>query len=161
MFGCWGNGALRKGKKFKIFLVVMAFVFIRCHSRKSRLLQNLCIHTKNKYTCTNTCRVKLVLVQTDTILLDPRLPSWLGGIFPGPATTQGIEWFSQLAGLQWLTVFSMLNRGITLTLTGEWHSGRLAALSPIMLRNSLLTEGKLRHISVLGMWWLTKLCFSS
>ena len=40
-------------------------------------------------------------------------------------------------------------RGITITLTGDWHSGRLAALSPIMLRNYLLTEGKIRHISVL------------
>ena len=54
---------------------------------------------------------------------------------------QGIEWFSQLAGLQWLRVLSMLIRGITITLTGDWHSGRLAALSPsIMSRNSLLTE---------------------
>ena len=40
------------------------------------------------------------------ITLDPRLPfpDSVGGIFPGPATTQkvyqGIEWFSQLAGLQ-------------------------------------------------------------
>ena len=77
------------------------------------------------------------------ITLDPRLPfpDSVGGIFPGAATTQGIEWFSQLAGLQWLTVLSMLIRGIT-TLTGDWHSGRLAALYPsIMLRNSLLTEG--------------------
>ena len=38
--------------------------------------------------------------------LDPRLQflNLVGGIFPGPATThrvyQGIEWFSQLAGLQ-------------------------------------------------------------
>ena len=32
-------------------------------------------------------------------------------------------------------------RRITITLTGDLHSGRLAALSPIMLRNSLLTEG--------------------
>ena len=39
--------------------------------------------------------------------IDPRLPfpDSVGGIFPGPATTQkvyhdGIEWFSQLAGLQ-------------------------------------------------------------
>ena len=37
------------------------------------------------------------------ITLDPRLPlpDSVGGIFPGPATTQkvyqGIEWFSQLA----------------------------------------------------------------
>ena len=38
---------------------------------------------------------------------------------------------SQLAGLQWLTVLSMLIRGITITLTGDWHSG-------------LLTEGKTR-----------------
>ena len=30
-----------------------------------------------------------------------------------------------------------------------------------MLRNSLLTEGKIRHISVLGMWWLTKIMFSA
>ena len=56
---------------------------------------------------------------------------------------QGIEWISQqLAGLQCLTVLSMLISGITITLTGDWHSGRLAALSPILLRNSLLTEGK-------------------
>ena len=78
-------------------------------------------------------------------------------IFPGPATTQkvyqGIEWFSQLAGLQWLTGLSMLTRGITMTLTGDWHSGRMAALSTctsVMLHNSLLTEGKIQHISVLG-----------
>ena len=38
--------------------------------------------------------------------LDPRspFPDSVGGIIPGPATTQkvyqGIEWFSQLAGLQ-------------------------------------------------------------
>ena len=38
---------------------------------------------------------------------------------------------------------SMLIRGITIALTSDWHSGRLAALSPIMLCNSLLTEGKL------------------
>ena len=96
------------------------------------------------------------------ITLDPSFPfpDSAGGIFPGPATTQGIEWFSQLAGLQWLTVLSMLIRGITITLTGDWHSGRLAALSPsIMLCNSLLTEGKIRHISFLGMWWLTKIMF--
>ena len=90
------------------------------------------------------------------ITLDPRLPfpDSVGGIFPGPATTQkvyqGIEWFFQLAGLQSLTALSMLIRGITITLTGDWHSGRLAALSPsIMLRNSLLTVGKIQHISVL------------
>ena len=65
---------------------------------------------------------------------------------------QGIEWFSQLAGLQSLTVLSKLIRGITITLAGDWDSGRLAALSPsIRLRNSLLTEGKIRHISVLWM----------
>ena len=36
------------------------------------------------------------------ITLDPRLPfpNSVGGMFPGPATTQGIEWFFQLAGLQ-------------------------------------------------------------
>ena len=84
------------------------------------------------------------------ITLDPRLqfPDSVGGIFPGPATIrkvyhQGIKWFSQLAGLQSLTVLSMLIRGITITLTGDWHSRRLAALSPIMLHNSLLTEGKI------------------
>ena len=88
-------------------------------------------------------------------MLNPRLlfPDSVEGIFPGPATTQkvyqGTEWFSQLAGLQSLTVLSMLIRGITITLTGDWHSGQLATLSPIMLRNSLLTEGKIRHISVL------------
>ena len=49
------------------------------------------------------------------ITLDPCLPlDSVGGIFPHPATTQGIEWFSQLAGLQWLTVLSMLIRGITI-----------------------------------------------
>ena len=34
----------------------------------------------------------------DDITLDHRLqfPDSVGGIFPGPATTQGIEWFSQL-----------------------------------------------------------------
>ena len=60
--------------------------------------------------------------------------------FLGPATTQkvyqGIERFSQLAGQQQLTVLSMLIRGITITLRGAWHSGRLTALSPIMLCNS-------------------------
>ena len=103
-----------------------------------------------------------VLIRLDRSL---PFPNSVGGIFPGPATTQkvyqGIEWFSQLAGLQWLTVLIMLIRGITITLTSDWHSGRLAALSPfIMLRNSLLTEGKIRHnISVLGMWGLTKIMF--
>ena len=54
----------------------------------------------------------LIVITFNT--LDPRLPfpDSVGGIFPGPATTQkvylGIEWFSQLAGLQWLTVLSML-----------------------------------------------------
>ena len=58
------------------------------------------------------------------ITLDHRLPftDSVGAIFPGPATTQkvyqGIEGFPQLAGLQWLTVFSMLIRGIT---AGDWH----------------------------------------
>ena len=72
--------------------------------------------------------------------LDPHLPfpDSVGGIFPGPATTQkvhqGIEWFSRLAGLQRLTTIDMLIRGIT-TLTGDWYSGRLVALSPsIILR---------------------------
>ena len=68
--------------------------------------------------------------------LDPRLPfpKSVGGIFHSPVTTQkvyqGIEWFSQLAGLQWLTVSSMLIRGITNNITGDWHRGQLAALSP-------------------------------
>ena len=78
---------------------------------------------------------------------------------------QGIEWFSQLAGLQSLTILSMLIWGITITLTGDWHSRQLATLSPsIMLHNSLLTEGKIWHISVLWMWACEdspKLCFSS
>ena len=57
------------------------------------------------------------------ITLAPRLPfPRLRGIFPGPATTQnvyqGIEWFSQLAGIQWLAFLSMLIRGITITWTG-------------------------------------------
>ena len=80
------------------------------------------------------------------ITLDRRLPfpNSVGGIFPGPVSTD--EWFSQLAGPQSLTVLSMLIRGITIILTDDWHSGRLTALSPsIMLRNSLLTEGKIRH----------------
>ena len=87
------------------------------------------------------------------ITLDPRLqfPRLSRRNFLGPATTQkvyqGIERFSQLAGLQQLTVLSMLIRGITITLRGAWHSGRLAALSPIMLRNS--SEGKMQRISVL------------
>ena len=36
------------------------------------------------------------------ITLYPRLPfpDSVGGIVPGPATILGIEWFSQLAGLQ-------------------------------------------------------------
>ena len=102
--------------------------------------------------------------QSDHITLDPlrlsrRNFSWsshysnsLSGdlmVFPaGGATTIGC--------------LSMLIRGITITLTGVWHSGQLAALSPhIMLRNSLLTEGKIQHISVLGIWCLTKIIFSS
>ena len=39
---------------------------------------------------------------------------------------------------------------------------RLCSLCPstcIMLCNSLLTKGKIRHISVPGMWWLTKILF--
>ena len=56
----------------------------------------------------------------------------------------------QLAGLQWLTVLSMLIRGITITLTGDWHSRGNALSHSIMLRNSLLTEGKIRHIFCLG-----------
>ena len=58
----------------------------------------------------------LTVIGTNLITLDPRLPfpDPVGGIFPGPATTQkvyqGIELFSQLAGLQ-LTVLSMLIRG--------------------------------------------------
>ena len=108
---------------------------------------------------------KLERTDTGHITLDPRLsfPDSVGGIFPGPATTQkvyrGIEWFFQLAGLQWSTVLSVLIRGITITLTGDWHSGRRADLSPIMLRNCLLTDGKIWHISVLWMWWLTKMMF--
>ena len=73
------------------------------------------------------------------------------------------DWMvSRLAGLQRLTVLNMLIRGITITLTGDWYSGRQAALSPaIMLRTckSLLTDGKIRHISVLWMWGLTKIMF--
>ena len=100
-------------------------------------------------------------LQNAIITLDPRLlfSDSIRGIFPGPATKSiRVYWMvSQLAGLQWLTVLSMLIRGITMTLTGDWHSGWLAALSPsIILRNSLLTEGRIQHISVLWMWWLTK-----
>ena len=108
-------------------------------------------------------------LSNDDITLALRLPSpdSVGGSFPGPATTQkfyqGIDWSSQLAGLQWLTVLTMLIRGIAITLTGDWHSGPwLDALSLfIMLRNSLLTEGKILHISVLWMtvWWLTQIMF--
>ena len=63
------------------------------------------------------------MLHISNITLDPRLPfpDSVGGIFPGPATTlkvyQGIEWFSQLAGLQWMTFLSMLIRGIT---AGDW-----------------------------------------
>ena len=39
-------------------------------------------------------------------------PNSVGGIFPGPASTQkvyqGIEWFSHLVGRQWLTVLKAL-----------------------------------------------------
>ena len=62
---------------------------------------------------------------------------------------QGIEWFSQFAGLQWLTVLSMLNRprGIT---EGDWHF----LLSCYV---TLLTEGKIWQVSVLWMWGLAKM----
>ena len=74
-----------------------------------------------------------------TIMLDPfsPFPGSVGGILSLPATTQkvyqGIEWFSQLAGLQSLTIWSTLIMGITIAFTGDWNTGRLAGLSPIML----------------------------
>ena len=59
-------------------------------------------------------------------------------------------------GATTIDTLSKLIRGITITLTLRW----LAALSPcIMLRNSLLTKGKMRHISVLWIWGLTKIMF--
>ena len=57
-------------------------------------------------------------LQGEHCTIDRRLPfcDSVGGIFPGPATTQkvyqGIEWFSQLAGLQYLTVLGILIRGM-------------------------------------------------
>ena len=61
------------------------------------------------------------------IMLDPPLPfpqliqrnfSWSSHY---SKVFQGIEWFSQLPGLQSLTVLSMLIRGITITLiAGDW-----------------------------------------
>ena len=97
----------------------------------------------------NGIEISIMIMLARCITLDPHLqfPDSVGGIF-GPATTpkvyQGIELFSQLAGLQSLTVLIMLIRGMIITLTGDWHSGH-----DIMLRNSLLTEGKILHISVL------------
>ena len=73
-----------------------------------------------------------------------------------------ISWGLNCRLTRLLTVLSMLIRGITITLTGDWHSGGLATLSPsftIVIRNSLLTEGKILHISVLGMLWLTQIMF--
>ena len=91
-------------------------------------------------------------------MLDPRLP------FPRVSrrnfslssqyskSLSGYRMVFPAGGLQLLTVLSMLIRGITIILTGHWHSGRLVALSPsVMLPNSLLTESKIQHISVLGM----------
>ena len=47
------------------------------------------------------CHTSVYDLKMHYITLDPRFPfpDSVGGIFPGPATTQGIEWFSQLAGL--------------------------------------------------------------
>ena len=60
---------------------------------------------------------------------------------PVPTSTQDV--------LAITLVLSILIRGITITLTGDWQSGQLAALSPsIMLPNSLLTEGIIQHISL-------------
>ena len=42
----------------------------------------------------------------------------------------------QLAGLQWLTVLSMLIRGITITLTGDWH---IADWPPYLLLSCYVT----------------------
>ena len=102
-----------------------------------------------------------------TVTLDPRLPflDSVGGIFPGPATTQKVfrvlNGFPSWRGYNDWQFWAMLIMGIRITLIGDCHSGRLAALSPIMLRNSLLTEVKMRHTctSVLEMWWLTKIMF--
>ena len=53
-------------------------------------------------------------------------------------------------GATMIDSFEHVDKVVTITLTGDWHSGRLATLSPsMMLRNSLLTEGKIQHISVL------------
>ena len=71
-------------------------------------------------------------------------------------TMLGFEWFSQLAGLQWLTVLSMLIRGITV----RWLAYANCYPS-IMLRSSLLTEGKIRQVYVLWIqyviWGFTKM----
>ena len=102
------------------------------------------------------------------ITLDPRLPfpDSVWGIFSWsshyskksirvlngfPSSWRGYnDWQFWACWLRWMPI----------TLTGNWHSRRLAALSlSIMLRNSILTEGKNRHISVLWMWWLTKVMF--
>ena len=91
-----------------------------CSNKKSwlALWMTLQLHPKNTI-LNNLARTKCY-----HITLDPRLPfpDSVGGIFPGPASTkkvhQGIEWFSQLAGLQWLTVLSMLIRVITIA--GDW-----------------------------------------
>ena len=98
------------------------------------------------------------------ITLDPRLPfpDSVGGIFPGPATTQGIEWFSQLAGLQWLTVLGILISVITITLTGDWHSGDWP---PYLILSCYVTLFWLRVILYIFLSWecddSPKLCFSS
>ena len=85
------------------------------------------VRTTRKRVATTTsfsANLSLIIIPIN-ITLDPRLPfpDSVGGIFPGPATTQkvyqGIEWFSQMTGLQWLTILSMLIRGITITLTGD------------------------------------------
>ena len=71
------------------------------------------------------------------ITLDLHLPfpGSVGGIFPAPATTQkvyqGIKWFSQLAGLQSLTVLSML------IIAGDWPPYLLSCYVTV------LTEGKI------------------
>ena len=51
-------------------------------------------------------------------------------IFPGPAMMSG-GFFLLKKSINVLNVLSMLIRGVTLT--RDWHSGRLAALSPSYL----------------------------
>ena len=103
------------------FVELWTFSMLKSGSTQTRHWENMSLRTdvmklcglsmKHAEQCTAVWRMQSV-----------EFPNSVGGIFPGPATPQkvyqGIEWYSQLAGLQWLTVLSMLIRGIT---TGEWH----------------------------------------